>query len=57
MLRTFVYCAIGALFGAIVALMLQVRPEMMRDLIKGGALAGFFAGVTEMSRRPPARRS
>lgn len=57
MLRTTIYCAIGALFGAVVALMLQARPEMMHDLVKGGALAGVLAGVTEMSRRPPARKS
>lgn len=51
MLRTMAYCVIGLIFGALVALMLHARPEATHDLIKGGALSGFLAGMMEMGRR------
>jgi hypothetical protein len=55
MLRTAVYCVIGAAFGYLVALMLQDPPEFVRDMAKGGALSGVLASLQRPRKTTPAQ--
>ena len=55
MLRTVVYCVIGAAFGYVVALMLHGRPEFVRDMVKGGGLGGVLASLQRPRKTTPAQ--